>query len=73
VHTSAGETMHFRRRDREFEENAPDATMDELREFLEGDVMDVGADPKFKEALRKKLWDLVQGKMGGNNPRGSSD
>jgi hypothetical protein len=65
--------MQFKRGDREFEENVSDTTMDELREFLEGDVMDVGADPKFKEALRRKLWDLVQAKMGRDNPHGSRD
>lgn len=34
-------------------------TMDELREFLEADLIDVRADPEFKERLRRKLWDLV--------------
>ena len=70
---SVGEAMHSKRGDREFEENASDATMDELREFLEGDVLDVGADPKFKEALRRKLWDLVQGKIGRDGSQGSND
>ncbi len=61
-HCRGGE-MNFKRGDREFDENVSDATLDELREFLEGDALDVGADPKFKEALRKKLWDLVQLKL----------
>ena len=41
-----------------------DVTLDELREFLEADIMDVKADPAFKERLRKKLWDLVQAQSG---------
>ena len=65
--------MQFKRGDREFEENASEATMDELREFLEGDILDVGADPKFKEALRRKLWDLVQGNVGRGHSHGGSD
>lgn len=36
-----------------------DVTADELREFLEADVMGVDADPAFKEALRRRLWELV--------------
>ena len=41
-----------------------DVTLDELREFLEADMMDVKVDPAFKERLRKKLWDLVQEQSG---------
>ena len=41
-----------------------DVTLDELREFLEADMMDVKADPAFKERLRKKLWELVQAQSG---------
>ena len=41
-------------------EGTMDFTMDELREFLEADHLEVKADPDFKEKLRKKLWDLVQ-------------
>ena len=47
---------------REFEmmdETLMDVTADELREFLEADVMDVRADPAFKEALRRRLWEFV--------------
>jgi hypothetical protein len=36
-----------------------DVTADELREFLEADVMDVRADPAFKEGLRRRLWEFV--------------
>ena len=46
-----------------------DVTLDELREFLEADVMDVKADPAFKERLRRRLWDLVQAQSG--RPRSS--
>jgi len=39
-------------------------TTEELREFLEGDLYPVEADPAFKEELREKLWDLVQSRYG---------
>lgn len=29
---------------------------DELRDFLAADALDVGADPAFKERLRRELW-----------------
>jgi hypothetical protein len=41
------------------DEGAMEFTMDELREFLEGDRLDVRADPAFKERLRRRLWDMV--------------
>ena len=50
-----------------------DFTMDELREFLEADRVEVHADPGFKERLRRSLWDLVQTRAGGEPfepPRG---
>lgn len=37
---------------------------DELQEFLEGDNLDVKADPAFKERLRRKLWEIVRSRMG---------
>lgn len=37
-----------------------DVSPEELREFLEADLMDVPVDPEFKERLRQRLWDLVQ-------------
>ena len=43
-----------------------DFSIDELREFLEADLVNVKVDPEFKERLRKQLWDLVQ-----DNARGS--
>ncbi len=39
-------------------------TSDELREFLEGDDLEVGADPVFKERLRRRLWRLVRERLG---------
>jgi hypothetical protein len=63
--------MNSKRDIGQFDGAGSEATMDELREFLEGDVLDVGADPKFKEALRQKLWDLVQAKTGNSTPHGS--
>ena len=47
-----------------------DFSIDELREFLEADLVDVKVDPEFKERLRKQLWDLVQDRA--NGPRGGS-
>ncbi|MDH3521519.1 MAG: hypothetical protein OEM49_13790 [Myxococcales bacterium] len=40
-------------------EGLPDVTVDELREFLEADVLGVPIDPEFKERLRGRLWELV--------------
>jgi len=37
-----------------------DFTIEELREFLQGDLLDVPVDPAFKERLRQRLWQLVQ-------------
>lgn len=37
-----------------------EVSMEELREFLEGDLVGVHVDPEFKERLRRKLWDLVR-------------
>jgi len=47
-----------------FDDRFSDVTLDELREFLEADMMDVQADPNFKERLRKKLWELVRAQAG---------
>ena len=41
---------------------------DELREFLEADLVDVPADPDFKERLRRKLWDLVRQRTSTRDP-----
>lgn len=37
-----------------------DFSVDELREFLEADLIDVPVDPEFKERLRRQLWELVE-------------
>ena len=37
---------------------------DELREFLAADMMDVPADPVFREELRKRLWDMIRTRYG---------
>ncbi len=42
------------------DEDATDVTLEELREFLEADRLDVRADPRFKERLRRKLWEIVR-------------
>ena len=42
-----------------------DFSIDELREFLEADLVNVEVDPEFKERLRKQLWDLVQDRARG--------
>ena len=42
------------------EEGVMEFSLEELREFLEGDLLDPRADPVFKERLRRKLWELVQ-------------
>jgi hypothetical protein len=48
-------------REREsMEDGAMEFSVEELREFLEGDYLDVRADPEFKERLRRKLWDMVR-------------
>lgn len=45
------------------EDGSMDFTMDELREFLEGDALDVRADPEFKESLRRKLWEMMRARL----------
>ncbi len=58
---SRGRTREVVRQGQELSnETTLDFTMDELREFLEADTLDVQADPEFKERLRRTLWDLVQ-------------
>jgi hypothetical protein len=39
---------------------ATEYTLEELREFLEGDMLGVRADPEFKERLRRMLWEMVR-------------
>jgi hypothetical protein len=42
------------------DEAMADFTIEELREFLQGDALDAPIDPAFKERLRQRLWELVQ-------------
>lgn len=42
------------------DEAAIEYSLDELREFLEADLLDVPVDLEFKQSLRDKLWNLVQ-------------
>ena len=44
-----------------------EVSLEELREFLEADQIDVRADPKFKEELRRKLWELLESSRSGRN------
>lgn len=39
---------------------------EELREFLEADMVDVDADPLFRERLRRKLWATLLQQIGGS-------
>ena len=41
--------------------------LDELREFLSADRMEVPTDPLFKERLRRKLWRMLQCYWGGDS------
>ena len=46
------------------EHRAEEFTSEELREFLEAGDLEVGADPVFKERLRRRLWRLVRDRLG---------
>lgn len=48
------------RNGRPMNEDAMEFTLEELREFLHGDVLGVRADPEFKERLRRVLWEMVR-------------
>jgi len=45
-------------------DEAADFDSSELRDFLAADLLDVQADPVFKERLRQKLWRLVRLRYG---------
>ena len=47
-------------------------SMDELREFLEGDLVEVRADPEFKERLRHKLWEMIRLRNAGRGAGGDN-
>ncbi len=40
-----------------------DITVEELREFLQADHLDVPVDPRFKERLKRRLWELLQDQL----------
>ena len=40
-------------------EPVTDTELDELRDFLAADLLDVPVDPAFKESLRRRLWEMV--------------
>jgi hypothetical protein len=44
----------------------------ELQEFMSTELVDVGADPVFKERLRRKLWRIVRG-LAASRPKDGSD
>lgn len=62
--------MGSKRNEEVMDESMMDFTMEELREFLEADLLDVHADPKFKERLRRKLWQMVQDRARKHSPHG---
>ncbi len=45
-----------------------DFSAEELRDFLAADVLEVQADPAFKEGLRSRLWTLVNERYGRDGP-----
>lgn len=64
---AGGRLMGGDRGREDMDEGAMEFSLDELREFLEGDQLDVRADPEFKERLRRKLWEIVRAR----NPGGT--
>jgi hypothetical protein len=46
------------------QEVAKEFSTEELKEFLEGDLQPVEADPIFQERLRRELWSMVQERSG---------
>ncbi len=42
------------------DDSSLEVTMEELKEFLEGDLLNVRADPEFKENLRRKLLEMLR-------------
>jgi hypothetical protein len=51
------------------EEAMMDFTIEELREFLQADLLDVPVDPRFKERLRHRLWELLQDQAKQREPK----
>ena len=63
--------MSAKRRDSSTDRTSEDTEMDEIREFLEADAVEVKADPTFKEALRDQLWAVVESQARHAKTRGS--
>jgi hypothetical protein len=63
--------MSAKRRDSGTDRTSEDTEMDEIREFLEADAVEVKADPTFKKELRDKLWEVVESKARHAKTRGS--
>ena len=59
-----GRTERVKQEPEVVQEGAMEINPDELREFLEADLLGAQADPEFKEGLRRKLWTLVRAKYG---------
>ncbi len=49
------------------EDGAMEFTIEELREFLEGDLLGGRADPEFKERLRQQLWEMLRARRAGDS------
>jgi hypothetical protein len=45
-----------------------DLPPEEIREFLEADWLGSGADPGFREQLRRRLWDWIRSRSGSDTP-----
>ena len=45
-----------------------DFSIEELREFLQADLLDVPVDPRFKERLKRRLWELVERQVRDREP-----
>jgi hypothetical protein len=61
--------MSIRLKMEEIEDLASEVTVDELRDFLAADGLDVPFDPEFRERLREQLWALLRNRFGGDGWR----
>ncbi len=57
--------MSGNRGDQDVEDGVMEFTVEELREFLEGDLLGGRADPEFKERLRRQLWEMLRARRAG--------
>ena len=51
-----------------FDDGQMEFSIEELREFLAADFVEVSADPAFKNQLRNKLWAMVRSRSFGYGP-----